>query len=617
MSDLPPNPMVATPAEASKVESDNATASTANANQKNAGLRQIDTLDAWAAWPRFVERIPIAYARRHKLVGVVEASRPHVVMADAARAWDCLDAVRRLLGVAVVPAEADADAVAACINRVYEAQGGQANHAIERIQATDGVSALLHSSPTSESGVISSGVSGGGDLLDGEGRAPVVKLANALLFEAVKLRASDVHIQPTEDKVAVRMRIDGVLFDAFELPRSTHEELVSRVKVMGKMNIAEKRMPQDGRATVRVGPRNIDLRLSTVPTSHGERVVFRLLDKSARLYSLDELGMPPEVLRQYSSIIQSEYGLVLVTGPTGSGKSTTLYGSLQQINCTELNVLTLEDPIEYQLPGVSQMQVSEKKGMSFAKGLRSVLRQDPDIIMVGEIRDRETAELAIQAALTGHLVFSTLHTNDAPSAVTRLLDLGIEPYLVSSSLLAVMAQRLVRQVCRECAQPIGLNDAWEPLKRLGFSMLDIERNYPRKELVEHLEAGEAHPGINLMSGQGCPACRQTGYRGRLGLYEYLAVNDELRSAIQRREDASMLKTVARRHGMQSLRHDGTAKALAGQTTVDEALRVTVRSSAMGSDKPKALSAEALNSLFEDTDDESYSVDEEASAQEAI
>ncbi|MEM9916321.1 MAG: ATPase, T2SS/T4P/T4SS family, partial [Planctomycetota bacterium] len=320
-------------------------------------------------------------------------------------------------------------------------------------------------------------------------------------------------------------------------------------------------------------PRKIDLRLSTVPTSHGERVVFRLLDKSARLYALDELGMPPEVLGEYSETIQAEHGLVLVTGPTGSGKSTTLYGSLQRINCTELNVLTLEDPIEYQLPGVSQMQVSEKKGMSFAKGLRSVLRQDPDIIMVGEIRDRETAELAIQAALTGHLVFSTLHTNDAPSAVTRLLDLGIEPYLVSSSLLAVMAQRLVRRVCGECAEPLDPLDAERELERLRFDMADT---WTLKGSSDDHDHGQI---TGLYRGLGCPACRDTGYRGRVGLYEYLAIDERLRDAIQERSPASRLKQIARRNGMRSLRDDGIQKILRGMTTTDEVLRVTARTAA--------------------------------------
>ena len=534
------------------------------------------SLDNFRGWALFVERVAISYARRHQLVGLLdeqgqtwlvlgvrnvlphpESGHSEAQPVRASRSQhEALDAVRRWLNKPVRIARADSDQVAGCINRVYEGQTGHADQAIRGIEAEDDISTLLDQDHTN---VTSGG--GGGDLLDGEGRAPVVKLANALLFEAVKLQASDVHVQPREDRVAVRMRIDGVLFDAYVLPISTHEELVSRIKVMGRMNIAEKRIPQDGRATVRVGTRTIDLRLSTVPTSYGERVVFRLLDKSARLYTLDDLGMPPEVLEQFGEIITAEHGLVLVTGPTGSGKSTTLYGALQQINCTELNVLTLEDPIEYQLPGVSQMQVSDKKGMNFARGLRSVLRQDPDIIMVGEIRDKETAELAIQAALTGHLVFSTLHTNDAPSAVTRLLDLGIEPYLVSSSLLAVMAQRLVRRVCGECAHPLDATTTREQLARLDI---------PAYELSQH----KATEGFRGRRGDGCPACRDTGYRGRVGLYEYLPINEPLRESIQQRASASTLKQIARHHGMQSLRDDGVQKFLHGRTTVDEILRVT-------------------------------------------
>src|SRR5258706_4051078 len=283
------------------------------------------------------------------------------------------------------------------------------------------------------------------DLLDNASRAPVIKLVNLILFEAVKSNASDVHVQPYEDRLMVRTRIDGVLYDAFSLPKNIQEEVISRVKVMGRMNIAEKRLSQDGRATVQVGERNIDLRIASLPTSYGERIVIRLLDKSTRLYSLPEIGMDERTLGRFGQLINVEHGLILVTGPTGSGKSTTLYSVLRQLNSKEKNILTLEDPIEYQLDGISQTQVSDKKGMTFASGLRSVLRQDPDIIMVGEIRDLDTATMAIQSSLTGHLVFSTLHTNDAASAVTRLLDLGIEPYLVASSVVGVLAQRLVRR----------------------------------------------------------------------------------------------------------------------------------------------------------------------------
>ncbi len=321
------------------------------------------------------------------------------------------------------------------------------------------------------------------------------------------------------------------------------------------MNIAEKRLPQDGRATVQVGDRVIDLRVSTVPASHGERVVIRLLDKSVRLYTLGELGMDAGTLNRFADVIGVEHGLILVTGPTGSGKTTTLYAALGRINSTERNIITLEDPIEYQLDGISQIQISEKKGMTFATGLRSVLRQDPDIIMVGEIRDRETAVMAIQSALTGHLVFSTLHTNDAASAVTRLLDLGIEPYLVGSSLVGVLAQRLVRRVCPACAR-LDAPDAGR-LQTLHYEPTPEERARFRK-------------------GAGCEACRGTGYHGRAGCFELLTVDDEVRRLIQARSTASEIDAAARRAGMHSLCEDGLLKVASGQTTLEEVMRVSVR-----------------------------------------
>jgi general secretion pathway protein E len=328
------------------------------------------------------------------------------------------------------------------------------------------------------------------------------------------------------------------------------------------MNIAEKRLPQDGRATVQLGDRTVDLRIASLPTSHNERIVIRLLDKSARLYTLGELGMPPHYLERFRKLITRDHGMILVTGPTGSGKSTTLYGALQEINTHDLNVLTLEDPIEYQLEGISQTQINEKKGMTFASGMRSVLRQDPDIIMVGEIRDQDTAIMAIQASLTGHLMFSTLHTNDAASAVTRLLDLGIEPYLVSSSLVASLAQRLVRQLCDQCKQP------------------DSQRH---TELPRPPEALLVDQGIEwsdlsgIYRAVGCPACRGTGFRGRIGLFELLVIDDRCRSLIQSRGNASQLRDAGMDAGMHLLATDGLLKIHQGVTTLDEVMRVTTLS----------------------------------------
>jgi general secretion pathway protein E len=341
----------------------------------------------------------------------------------------------------------------------------------------------------------------------------------------------------------------------FNLPATVQDEVVSRVKVMARMNIAEKRLPQDGRATVQVGDRVIDLRVSSVPASHGERVVIRLLDKSARLYTLGELGMDDRTLGRFRHLIGLEHGLILVTGPTGSGKTTTLYASLGQLNTTQLNIITLEDPIEYQLDGISQIQIAEKRGMTFAGGLRSVLRQDPDIVMIGEIRDHETAVMAIQAALTGHLVLSTLHTNDAASAVTRLLDLGIEPYLVGSSLVGVLAQRLVRRVCGRCNRPYVPDDV--ELASLRYTPSPEER-------------------ARLRRGIGCDACRGTGYHGRVGCFELLTVDDEIRRLVQSHATASDVNEAAKRAGMHCLHDDGLTKVAAGLTTLDEVMRVSMR-----------------------------------------
>lgn len=491
--------------------------------------------------PRFVREFPISFARRQAVVLVQDAdARLRLVMASL-RQWPLLDVVRRLVDSDIEPAFADDDAIQQAINTAYQQQSGQVQNLIE---------SLDHDTLEAAGRLTSSE-----DLLDVANRPPVIKLVNLILFEAVQAGASDIHVQPFENQVKVRLRIDGVLFDAFDVPKDMQEEVISRIKILGKMNIAEKRLPQDGRATVQVADRLIDLRIASLPSSHGERVVIRLLDKSARLYTLTELGMDPQTLAKFRSLIHLEHGLILVTGPTGSGKSTTLYAALQEVNARELNVVTLEDPIEYQLDGISQTQINLKKGMTFATGLRNVLRQDPDIIMVGEIRDEETATMAIQSSLTGHLVFSTLHTNDAASAVTRMLDLGIEPYLLSSSLLGVMAQRLVRRVCRECGalQAPATDDV-----RL------LEEAPPEQRVAE------------VMVGAGCDACRQSGYRGRVGLFELLHVDEAIRHQVQSRGNATTIRDEAVKAGMRLLRDDGLEKIAAGRTTPSEVLRVTVR-----------------------------------------
>ena len=501
------------------------------------GVDYLPRLSDQTVLPQFVEQFPIAFARKHEVVALRSADGGWRLALGNARSWYLLDVVRRLLDEPIQPVFAPGDQIVKTINNAYQQQSGQVQNLIESLDhdTLEAVGRLTSAE----------------DLLDVADRPPVIKLVNLILFEAVQAGASDIHIQPSEQHLTVRLRIDGVLFDSVTAPKDMQDEVISRIKILGKMNIAEKRLPQDGRATAQVADRLIDLRIASLPASHGERVVIRLLDKSARLYTLPELGMDPLALARFRELIHLEHGLILVTGPTGSGKSTTLYAALQEINTKDRNVVTLEDPIEYQLEGISQTQVNVKKGLTFASGLRNVLRQDPDIIMIGEIRDHETAVMAIQSALTGHLVFSTLHTNDAASAVTRMLDLGIEPYLLSSSLLAVMAQRLIRQVCSECG---------------------AERPLSAEESI-FLEATNLK---NLTVGQGCEKCRHSGYRGRLGIFELLTVNEEVRDKIQSRANASEIRHRALAAGMRLLRDDGLEKIAAGVTTPAEVQRVTMR-----------------------------------------
>jgi general secretion pathway protein E len=507
------------------------------------GLRFCESLAAFVPSAEFLSAVPIAFARQHRVLGLMgEDERLLLALGDRAQ-LEQVQIIGRFLRRAVTPVIAPPEVVLAAINEAYQQRTGQAQAFIERLDRDVVLDEVRR-------------MGAGGareDLLDNASRAPVIKLVNLMLFEAAKSSASDVHIQPYEERLMVRTRVDGVLYDAFALPKHVQEEVVSRVKVMGRMNIAEKRLAQDGRATVQIGDRVVDLRIASLPTSYGERVVIRLLDKSARLYELPEIGMDAQTLARFAELVSVEHGLVLVTGPTGSGKSTTLYAALKRINSKEKNVLTLEDPIEYQLEGISQTQVSDKKGMTFASGLRSVLRQDPDVIMVGEIRDRETATMAIQSSLTGHLVFSTLHTNDAASAVTRLLDLGIEPYLVASSVVGVMAQRLVRRICDQCAAPFT----------------------PGEAELAWLGVGAAAAG-GMRKGKGCSACRGTGYRGRVGTFELLTMDERVRKLIQNRATAAEIKEAGVVQGMRTLRDDGVEKVLAGVTTTSEVERVTMR-----------------------------------------
>ncbi len=391
------------------------------------------------------------------------------------------------------------------------------------------------------------------DLTDAAEGASIVRFVNQILTEAIELRATDVHIEPFEESLRVRYRIDGVLQEALVAPevKQFQAAIVSRLKILSKLDIAEKRVPQDGRIKIRIADHEIDVRVSVIPMLYGEAVVLRLLDRSSILLGLDKLGMSERDLKVTKVILERPHGIILVTGPTGSGKTTTLYAGLSQINDIQRKIITIEDPIEYQLHGINQIQVSRKAGLTFASGLRSILRHDPDVVLVGEIRDVETAEIAIQASLTGHLVFSTLHTNDAPTALTRLVDMGIEPYLVASSLEAVVAQRLVRVICPKCKEPIPESEAAPLRRRFGDKLPET-----------------------LYRGQGCQHCQASGYRGRMGIFEMMVVTDDIRALILDNASPRQLRQASAQRGMLSLRDDGFRHLRAGRTTIDEIFRVT-------------------------------------------
>jgi len=496
------------------------------------------SLEGEAVSRDFIAEVPLAYARRHAIVALDGSGGALRVATSSPLDWRALDDTGKLLRRNVEPVLAPRNEILRLLDSAYREELRSAG------QISDDLGSLENLIEAS------SRLGGTENLLELAQRPPLVRLVNRILLQALEARSSDVHFQPATNVLQVRFRIDGVLHDMLRLPGNLHAPVVSRVKVMGRMDIAEKRLPQDGRCSVTIGNSDVDLRISSLPTSHGEQVVVRLLDKSSRLLRLDQLGMGPETAAAFGRLIQSSHGIILVTGPTGSGKTTTLYAALQELNSRERHIVTIEDPIEYQLDGISQSQVNYKKGLMFATALRNVLRQDPDVVMVGEIRDLDTARMAIQSALTGHLVLSTLHTNDSVSATTRLLELGIEPYLVSSALIGVVAQRLVRRICPECKAEAAPDPAL--LERAGI------RNVPDA----------------LWTGRGCEKCLRTGFRDRIGIFELLGVNDDLRERIMARERASAMKTALVKAGLRTLRMDGLAKALAGITTLEEAMRVT-------------------------------------------
>ncbi len=485
-----------------------------------------------------LEKLPFAFARKHGVV-VIEQDEDtaKVVFKQSADATALLE-VRRALGKSLTITRVTDEEFERALGQTYEGGNNDAMSAMEDIGDDMDLSKIADEIPETE------------DLLEADDDAPIIRLINALLTQAIKMNTSDIHIETFEKKLSVRFRVDGVLREVMSPNRQLAPLLVSRIKVMAKLDIAEKRIPQDGRIALKIANRAVDVRVSTMPSSHGERVVLRLLDKQAGALDFDQLGMADHIKEPFMGILHKPHGIILVTGPTGSGKTTTLYSGLTTLNDPKRNILTVEDPVEYLLEGIGQTQVNTKVDMTFARGLRAILRQDPDVVMVGEIRDLETAQIAVQASLTGHLVLSTLHTNTAIGAVTRMQDMGIEPFLVASSLLGVLAQRLVRVLCTDCKE-------LQPMTSREREMLGITDGQSR----------------DIYHANGCEKCNYTGYRGRQGIYELLIVDDTVRQMIHD-ESGEMAIEKYMRQSTPSIRHDGINLILSGRTTIEEVLRVT-------------------------------------------
>jgi general secretion pathway protein E len=484
--------------------------------------------------------LPIQHLKRWGFVPLHQRDGVLTVAVNDPRNFPQIDDLARQLGCestrwVLSPREE----ILAAINRLYDRSDGDARKIVADLGELRGI----------EDSSIFSELEELEDILDVNHEAPIIQAVNVILTQALRRKASDIHIEPFQNDIRVRFRIDGLLYETFELPKRLHAHIVSRLKVMANLDIAEKRVPQDGRIKVKVADRLVDIRVSVIPMAFGERIVLRLLDKGATLIDFEHIGMDSRTLGRFENLITKSMGILLVTGPTGSGKTTTLYTAISRISSSEKNIITIEDPIEYELKGVGQIQTNPRTGLSFARGLRSILRHDPDVIMVGEIRDLETAEIAVQASLTGHLVFSTLHTNDAAGALTRLVDMGVEPFLIASSLLGVLAQRLVRVICPDCKEPY----------------------VPEKELLTKLEMPE---DTRFHWGRGCEECLQTGYRGRTGIFELLIMENEIRELLKTGSDAVTIKEAACRLGMTTLFEDGLAKVRGGITTLNEVLRVS-------------------------------------------
>ena len=527
------------------------------------GMEFVEKLATDLIPEELIDAVPINFARQNHVLPLTQSD--HTVRVAVANPLDPfpVDDLRILLGKTIIAVAASEESIDDAINRVYERKD---ETALAEAKEGEEVEELA-------------------DLIDMTDEAPVIRWVNNLFYTAVKERASDIHIEPTDEKVIVRYRVDGRLIPRKEANRGFLSSIVSRVKIEAGLNIAERRLPQDGRITKKIAGKVIDVRVSTIPTAKGERVVMRLLDKEQVLLNLIDLGFARRELDQLESLIRRPNGIILVTGPTGSGKTTTLYACLNKINTPEKNILTAEDPVEYELRGIGQMQVQPKIGLTFASGMRSFLRQDPDVIMVGEIRDHETAEIAIHASLTGHLVLSTLHTNDAPSAITRLVDMDIQAYQLSSSILAVLAQRLVRKLCDVCKTPYSPTN--QDLLELGIdAAIAQEKLVELKKLAATTVIGNSSPPtlpvpagtdsgkLTFYHHRGCDKCSNTGYRGRIGIFELMMIDEPVRREILNNSDSKTIQRVAQHQGMRLLREDGARQVVAGVTSVEEVLAAT-------------------------------------------
>lgn len=502
------------------------------------GIPAIKDIELNAINLDWVKDLPIMYARQFEIIPIAVDDLTVTVAISDPFNLQCIDDLKVIYQKDVKPVLCESRIILDAINRIYE-----------RIRQD-----IMPDMDQPEAEEFQYDLEEPVDLLEAsENDAPIIKFVNNLMFRAIKDKASDIHIEPYEKEMVVRLRIDGVLYDVARPPKGLHAGISSRIKLMGELDIAEKRLPQDGRIKIKIAGKDVDLRLSVIPTAHGERLVLRVLDKSSVRLDLPDLGFDTDSIKQINQLIHKQHGIILVTGPTGSGKTTTLYAAISRINSIDRNIITVEDPIEYDLKGIGQIQANSKIGLTFASGLRAILRQDPDVIMVGEIRDKETAEIAIQASLTGHLVFATIHTNDAPGAVTRLVDMGVEPFLVSSSLLAVLAQRLMRKACTKCSE------LYTPTE-IELDNLGLDKN--------------VFGGKKIVRSPGCHECGGTGYKGRMVVHELMVLDDELKSLIMQRTDSAVLKKAAQQKGMITLRQNGVNKVLEGITTAVELVAVT-------------------------------------------